>query len=109
MKREDKKSQQNIETDVKGLKSMASRLRAAVDTVNYLKGYPEIKPSVRDSSELARDIIAASKVLKELAKADAFACVNGGRLFHDTEFSEQSSRAVFNSRLLACGRKAVVA
>ena len=69
-----KKSQQNIETDVKGLKSLASRLRAAVDTANYPKGYPEIKPSVRDSSELARDIIAASKILKELAKADAFAC-----------------------------------
>lgn len=68
-----KKSQRNIETDVKGLKSLASRLRAAVDTANYPKGYPEIKPSVRDSSELARDIIAAAKILKELAKADAFA------------------------------------
>ena len=74
MKTANKKSQQNIETDVKGLKSMASRLRAAVDTVNYPKGYPEIKPSVRDSSELARDIIAASKILKELAKVGAFAC-----------------------------------
>ena len=73
MKTANKKSQHNIETDVKSLKSMASRLRAAVDTVNYPKGYPEIKPSVRDSSELARDIIAASKILKELAKADAFA------------------------------------
>lgn len=109
MKREDKKSQQNIETDVKGLKSMASRLRAAVDMANYPKGYPEIKPSVRDSSELARDIIAASKILKELSKADAFACVSDGRLFHDTEFSEQSRHAVFNARLLASGRKAVVA
>ena len=68
MKTEDQKSQQHTETNIKGLKSMASRLRAAVDTANYMKGYPEIKPSVRDSSELARDIIAASKILKELAE-----------------------------------------
>lgn len=107
MKKEEEKKADNIETDVKGLKAMASRLRAAVDTANYRRGFPEIKPSVRDSSKLALDIIAVSKILKELAKADAFACMNDGRLFHNTEFSEQSRHAVFNSRLLASGRKAV--
>lgn len=99
----------NIETDVKGLKALASRLRAAVDTANCPKGYPEIKPSVRDSSELANDILVVVKILRELAKADAFACVNDGRLFLNTEFAAQARHAVFNSRLLAAGKKAVAA
>lgn len=99
-----------VNTDVKGLKAMASRLKSAVTSVvGELTGrkYYELKPSVRDSSKLAEDILTVVKILRELAKADANAFVDGGRLFHATEFSPQARNAVFNARLLASGRKVV--
>lgn len=63
MKNDDKPRIKNAKTGVRGLRALASRLRASVDTVNYMPRYPEIKPSMRDSSALARDILAAADAI----------------------------------------------
>ena len=100
-----KLKEHDVEPGALPLRGLAARLRAAVDTTNYPKGYPEIKPSLRDSSALARDLLLAEKILKAVAGADAYIWLNNGKPYYAAKFGKQAVIAAFNARLLANNRK----
>lgn len=89
--------------DGKPLRDLASRLRDAVDTKFTASGYPEIRPSLRDSSELARDVLKCVRILRALARVRGQASYGIGEFSSDDEFDGLASRAVFNSARIAAG------
>lgn len=106
MKKTKEEKGKQVMTDAKGLKALAKTLGASLYTDP--DGKIRVRSDVAETPEHGVAVSRAVKVLRALAKADAFACVDDGRLFHNAEFSTQARHAVFNSRLLAAGKKGVL-